>query len=84
MASKYQCLCGKIIYTNLFSGNGMYLLIPEEYVDVADEKTDSALIDNVIQTSHTVVTCPQCHRLAIIDKEYHITFYVCEVKQILI
>lgn len=78
MASKYKCICGKVIYTNLFSGNKMSLLISERVVDIDEadsEKTVSDLLDEIVFKSEIVTQCPDCSRLSIIDKDYNIRLF---------
>ncbi len=75
MASKYVCACGEVVRTNLYEGHGLHLLVPEGLTDVADEPTDSPLIDEIIRESDVVAECPKCKRLAIVNTDYKVRFY---------
>lgn len=75
MASKYICDCGEIIRTNLFSGHGVRLLVPEELLDVEETETSTHLVDRLVLESLTVAQCQKCGKLALIDNEYKIKLY---------
>ncbi len=78
MASKFVCICGEIIRTNLFEGNNVKLLVPEEYTDI-DEKNNkfnlTEIIDRIVIESKCFLECKKCGRIAIVDKDYSIRMY---------
>ncbi len=76
MASKYTCECGEVVPTNLFSGHGLRLLVPEELLDAEEPESSAQRVDRLVSESHTVAECQKCGKLALIDNQYNIKLYV--------
>jgi hypothetical protein len=78
MASKFLCRCGETIRTNLYEGHGLRLLVPEELTVIPDLVSDEQAqpyVSDLVEAAQVVAECPNCKVLAMIDKDYRITFY---------
>jgi hypothetical protein len=78
MASKFRCTCGEIIRTNLYSGNNMQLLVPEEVTNLSEAEMKASLdgfVDELVRKSLIVAECPACKAIAFIDNNYNIKMY---------
>ena len=78
MSSKFTCVCGSTVRTNLYEGHGLGLLVPEEHTDLSGQElsqTCETLIDKLVQQSAVVAKCQNCGVLAVVNNEYSIKLY---------
>lgn len=78
MASKFTCVCGSVVRTNLYEGHGLRLLISEDLTDLRDQELSQpcgAFVDRIVHESVVVVKCQNCGVLALVNKEYGIELY---------
>ena len=78
MASKFVCICGEVIRTNLYEGNDIKFIVPEECTDIdeTDDKNNlTKFIERIIIESQCFLECKKCGRIAVIDKDYKIRMY---------
>ena len=78
MASKFECICGEIIRTNLYEGNNVKLLVPEEYTDIDENNTKMNLtefIDRIVIEARCFIECNKCGRIAVVNNDHKINIY---------
>ncbi|TDQ43638.1 hypothetical protein EV696_12838 [Permianibacter aggregans] len=79
MASKILCSCGELIRINLYEGNNLQLLVPEDLTDVPAFESPqefNSFLDNILNASSVVVICSKCGVMSIIGQELSIKRYV--------
>jgi len=75
MASKFKCVCGLEIRTNLYEGHDNYLLVPEVLTDVESSADVDTVLNAITLNSKITTFCTSCKRLHIIDDGYNIITY---------
>jgi hypothetical protein len=78
MASKFTCVCGNVVRTNLYEGHGLQLLVSEELTDLPDPELSQpcgAFVDKLVRESIVVAKCRNCGILALVNNEYGIELY---------
>ena len=79
MGSWVICLCGNRLHTNLFSGAGISLVVPEAWADQGFEGMDAdRIIDSLILASGIQIHCPRCSRMLLVndgDGSRRVRFY---------
>ena len=77
MTSWVQCKCGESLNKNLFSGNGLFLLVHEEKLD--KEPIDEKDINEIVIQSEILKKCPNCGCVIIINDQSGDVKYFKEV-----
>lgn len=78
MASKFTCICGTLVRTNLYEGHGLRLLVSEELTELQEEELSQpceSFVDRLVHESLIVAKCQSCGVLALIDNKYRIELY---------
>ena len=78
MASKFTCVCGSAVRTNLHEGHGLRLLVSEELTDLPDQELSQpceAFVDKLVRESVVVAKCQNCGVLALVNNEHGIELY---------
>src|SRR5712691_5733060 len=65
MASWVQCKCGESIYTNLFSGAGVYRLVLDSDYDAFERPADDDAFSLLFRSGREVLRCKACGRLIV-------------------
>ena len=70
MSSKIICICGNIVYKNLFSGTHANLIISDTKLDQIDDSwPTSRTMDHIITNGQIMVQCTKCGRIMIESKD---------------
>jgi hypothetical protein len=68
MASRFLCECGAEIRKNLFSGNKVAFLVPEERLDRDLATMSAEAFAPQITACEIVLVCEACDRLHVLDE----------------
>ena len=64
-----MCECGERIGKNLFSGQGVHLVVPEELLDRDfTGQTAEQLARELVLKNDRLLTCKACQRLYLVDE----------------
>lgn len=69
MASKFVCVCGYTVRTNMFEGHGIYRLVSDNEIDKVDDTQPAKAVIDLWLRSKECIKCKGCGCLYLWNQE---------------